>query len=91
VATPDGLGYYVATADGGVYTFGSAGFHGSLNGQALNQPIVDMALTPRGDGYWLAAADGGVFGFERGLLPGLGRRCGTWPAPVEAIAATAVG
>jgi 3D (Asp-Asp-Asp) domain-containing protein len=60
-STPDGQGYWLVAADGGIFTFGDAGFFGSLGGSALNQPIVGMASTPDGRGYWLVAADGGIF------------------------------
>ena len=62
-ATPSGRGYWLAGSDGGVLTYGDAGFHGSLGDTHLNQPIVGMAATPTGGGYWLAATDGGVFTF----------------------------
>jgi len=63
VRTPDGNGYWVATAEGNVYPFGDARSYGSMGGQALNAPIVGMATTPSGNGYWLVASDGGVFSF----------------------------
>ncbi|MEO1062487.1 MAG: CapA family protein [Actinomycetota bacterium] len=56
-------GYWFAAADGGVFAFGDAGFHGSMGGVALNASIVGMASTASGEGYWLVAADGGVFAF----------------------------
>jgi SpoIID/LytB domain protein len=56
-------GYWLAAADGGVFSFGDAQFYGSMGGQPLNQPIVGMAAVPGGGGYWLVAADGGVFTF----------------------------
>jgi hypothetical protein len=31
-ATPDGRGYWLVAADGGIFTFGDAGFYGSLGG-----------------------------------------------------------
>ena len=64
-ATPDGKGYWMAGADGGVYAFGDAGFYNSLPGLGVtpNAPIVGMAATPDGKGYWLVGADGGVFAF----------------------------
>ena len=62
-ATPDGKGYWLVAADGGVFSFGDASFYGSQGGAKLNQPIVGMAATPDGKGYWLVAADGGVFSF----------------------------
>ena len=60
-STPDGGGLWLVAADGGVFSFGDATFHGSEGGVHLDQPIVGMASTPDGDGYWLVAADGGVF------------------------------
>lgn len=62
-ATPADPGYWLASADGGVYTAGNAGFYGSLGALHLQGPIVAMAATPDGRGYWLAALDGGVFAF----------------------------
>jgi hypothetical protein len=62
-ATPDGKGYWLVAADGGVFAFGDANFYGSAGATPLNQPIVGMASTPDGRGYWLVAADGGVFSF----------------------------
>src|SRR5688572_5850466 len=60
---PHPLGYWIITADGGVFTFGNAPFFGSTGGQTLNAPIVDAGVTRDGGGYWLQAADGGIFGF----------------------------
>ena len=62
-ATPDGRGYWLVTADGGVFAFGDAAFEGSMGGTHLQCAVVGMAATPDGRGYWLAAADGGVFSF----------------------------
>ena len=50
-------------ADGGIFTFGNAGFFGSEGATHLNSPIVGMTSTPDGGGYWLVAADGGIFTF----------------------------
>ena len=62
-ATPDGGGYWLAASDGGVFSYGDAGFYGSAGGMPLNKPVVGMAATPDGGGYWLAASDGGVFSY----------------------------
>jgi hypothetical protein len=62
-STPNGNGYWLVAADGGVFAFGDAGFYGSMGGKHLDQPVVGMAATPSGNGYWLVAADGGVFAF----------------------------
>jgi hypothetical protein len=64
VPTANGKGYYLATANGAVYTFGNAVNHGSMATAHLNAPIVAMALDPATGGYWLVAADGGVFSFH---------------------------
>jgi hypothetical protein len=60
-ATPDGGGYWLVGADGGVFSFGDAVFHGGTGGTRLNAPIVGMAATPDGGGYWLVGTDGGIF------------------------------
>ena len=46
-----------------MFTFGGAGFFGSLGTLHLNEPIVGMATTPHSKGYWLVASDGGIFAF----------------------------
>jgi hypothetical protein len=42
-ATASGNGYWFVASDGGIFTYGDAGFHGSTGDIALNQPIVGMA------------------------------------------------
>lgn len=56
-------GYWLAASDGGIFTYGDAGFFGSTGDLVLNKPIVTMAATPTREGYWLAASDGGIFNF----------------------------
>ncbi|HEY4411187.1 MAG TPA: SpoIID/LytB domain-containing protein, partial [Acidimicrobiia bacterium] len=56
-------GYWVAAPDGGIFTFGEAGFYGSTGSLKLNAPILGLSATPSGQGYWLAASDGGIFNF----------------------------
>jgi len=56
-------GLVLGAGDGGVFTYGTAAFAGSMGGQHLNAPIVGVADTPDGGGYWLVASDGGVFSF----------------------------
>jgi N-acetyl-anhydromuramyl-L-alanine amidase AmpD len=63
IARPQGDGYWEVGADGGIFSYGAAAFHGSLGGVALNAPIVGGAATPSGEGYWLVGQDGGVFSF----------------------------
>ncbi|HEX4979255.1 MAG TPA: S8 family serine peptidase [Acidimicrobiales bacterium] len=89
-AKPDRLGYRMVAADGGIFTFGDATFHGSTGAMRLNSPIVGMAPTPTGDGYWLVAADGGVFTFGDAGFFG---SAGSLPlkAPVVGMDATPTG
>ncbi len=56
-------GYWQVAADGGIFTFGSAGFYGSAGSMRLNKPVVGMAPTPDHRGYWLVASDGGIFAY----------------------------
>jgi hypothetical protein len=56
-------GYNEVASDGGIFSFGSAPFHGSTGASPLNRPVVGMAMTPDSQGYWLVASDGGIFTF----------------------------
>jgi hypothetical protein len=56
-------GYWLIAADGNVYPFGDASFHGSLAGVPTNRPVAGAVATPTGQGYWLVGVDGGVFSF----------------------------
>src|SRR5207244_1376487 len=60
---PYGRGDWLVAADGGIFSFGDAGFFGSTGSLHLNKPIVGMAAAPDGRGYWLVASDGGIFSF----------------------------
>jgi hypothetical protein len=62
-STPDGLGYWLVAADGGIFAYGDAGFYGSTGSIKLNEPITGMAATADGNGYWLVASDGGIFSY----------------------------
>ena len=86
----DGKGYWLDASDGGIFTFGSAQFYGSMGGTRLNQPMVGMAATPTGRGYWLAAADGGVFSFGDARFYG-SKGDTHLNQPVVGIASTATG
>jgi hypothetical protein len=44
-STPDGGGYWLVATDGGIFSFGDAGFSGSVGGQPLNAPMTGMAAT----------------------------------------------
>ena len=72
-ATPDGGGYLITDAAGGVAAHGPAASYGSLAGRALNAPIAHIVSTPDGKGYWLVAADGGTFSFgDAGIYGSMG-------------------
>jgi hypothetical protein len=80
------VGYRLAAADGGLFSFGDAPFAGSAAGTAP-VPVVGAARHVSGRGYWLARADGRVeaFGSAQALpTPALERGAG----PVVGIAAT---
>ncbi len=58
-ATSTARGYWMFAADGGIFSFGAAEFHGTtLNSTA---DLAGMAPTPSGGGYWLVDNDGDVF------------------------------
>ncbi len=69
-------GYWLVGSDGGIFTFGSAGFYGSTGSLKLQRPVVGITPTTNKGGYWLDASDGGVFAFGDagfyGSIPGLG-------------------
>ena len=87
---PPANGYWLAAADGGVFSFGDAAFFGSEGGTHLTAPVVGMASTPDGGGYWLVAKDGGVFSFGDAAFYGSmgGKKLN---APVVGIASTPDG
>jgi hypothetical protein len=89
--TPALLGGYTEVAsDGGIFTFGDAGFFGSEGGSHLNAPIVGIASTPSGNGYWEVASDGGIFTF--GDAGYFGSEGGSHlNAPIVGIASTPSG
>ena len=85
-----GRGYWVASADGGVFALGDAPFLGSAGALRLTAPLVGLAASPSGAGYWLVARDGGVFSFGdatyRGSMGG-----GRLNAPIVGMAPTPTG
>ena len=62
-STPDGHGYWLTDAAGGVSAHGTAVGYGSLVGDTLNAPIAHIVSAPDGHGYWLVVSDGGIFSF----------------------------
>ncbi len=77
-------------SDGGVFSFGDAGFYGSEGGHPLDRPIVAMAAAPDGGGYWEVASDGGIFSFgDAGFYGSEGGH--PLNAPIVGMAATPDG
>jgi hypothetical protein len=85
-------GYWIAGANGEVWSCGDAPFYGSLVtlGVTPAKPIVGIAATPDHRGYWLVASDGGVFAFGDAHFYG---SMGGKPLnkPVEGMTATPTG
>jgi hypothetical protein len=83
-------GYWFVAADGGVFAYGDAEFHGSTGDIKLQKPVIGMAAPVNGGGYWMAASDGGVFAF--GNVPFLGSMGGQrLNKPIVGMAATPTG
>jgi IPT/TIG domain len=72
---PPANGYWEVASDGGIFSFGSAPFLGSMGGKHLNAPVVGMASDDSANGYWEVASDGGIFSF--GSAPFYGSMGGT--------------
>jgi len=53
-----GSGYWLVASDGGVFTYGRAGFYGSTGRIRLHAPVLGMERTGSAKGYWLSAYDG---------------------------------
>ncbi|MCU1429642.1 MAG: hypothetical protein JWL83_3642, partial [Actinomycetia bacterium] len=69
LAGPPG-GYMLGAGDGGVFTYGSVPFHGSLGQLSIRNAVVDIATTSTVSGYVMLGADGGVFTFGRTTFSG---------------------
>ena len=75
---PTGPGYWLLGLDGGVFSYGTAGYHGSTASLGTGKGLYEMtaiASTPDGRGYWLVSEEGGLFPFGDakfyGSLPSL--------------------
>ena len=87
---PPNSSYWLVASDGGVFTFGNAGFFGSAGSLPLVRPVVGMAPTASKGGYWLVASDGGIFSYGDADFHG---SMGGKPlnAPIVGMAATPDG
>jgi hypothetical protein len=87
--TSDGSGYWLASKDGRVASFGRAVHHGSVPVVDMRRPIIGIGSTP-GSGYVVAATDGSVFTF--GDAPFLGSMGGKpLNQPIVGVAVTPSG
>ena len=86
-ATPQGNGYWLATAAGGVFTFGGAKLFGSLSSSGAY--LSAIAGARRGQGYWLLSASGRIHGF--GAAPNFGSPTTGSHVEASALASTPTG
>jgi Pro-kumamolisin, activation domain len=90
-----GHGYWLVGSDGGIFSFGSAGFHGSTGSLKLQRPVVGITPTQDDGGYWLVASDGGIFSFGDstfyGSIPKLGIAPAGTPGTTNRLNAPIVG
>ena len=74
---PDGAGYWLYAADGGVFSYGAAPFLGSApgTGRCDLSPAVSLQVNATGGGYWIAMTEGNVLAmgtaFHHGDRPDL--------------------
>ncbi|HUA95449.1 MAG TPA: hypothetical protein VMB82_07950, partial [Acidimicrobiales bacterium] len=59
-AADSGGSYWEVAADGGIFSFGAATFHGSMGGQHLNSPVVGLAATGAGTSSGGTSLGGGA-------------------------------
>ena len=74
--SPTGRGYYLVGADGGVFAFGDAKYHGSIpelvaakQSEPVTSPVVSIMAIDN-NGYWLVCADGAVYAFGAAQFQG---------------------
>ena len=86
---PSGNGYWLASRDGRVFSFGHAESYGSVS-PSPPSPVVGIVATPTGKGYWLATSNGSIYTFGDAPFRG---SLGNVPLaqPVVGIAATPSG
>jgi hypothetical protein len=57
-------GFWLLGKDGGVFSFGTAQFVGSIGHLGGARQIVSMAADPDRTGYWFVGADGGIYAYK---------------------------
>ncbi len=87
---PPNSSYWLVASDGGIFTFGNAGFYGSAGNLPLVRPVIGMTPTASKSGYWLVASDGGIFSYgDAGFHGSMGGK--RLNAPIVGMAATPDG
>ena len=86
-ATAAGTGYWILTKAGGVWAFGSTGWHGSVARSNPGVGAVRMHATASGNGYWILGNDGGIYAYGDATWYGSAAKAGApdavdfWPTP----------
>jgi hypothetical protein len=62
-ATPSGKGYWMVAGDGGIFSFGDAGFYGSAVDGTAEKRVVDIAPSATGKGYYITGSNGAVYAY----------------------------
>ncbi|HUY21997.1 MAG TPA: family 43 glycosylhydrolase [Acidimicrobiales bacterium] len=88
-AGEDPEGYHLFGRDGGVFSFGSAAFAGSMGGTRLAGAVVGGAADIATGGYYEVGTDGGVFAFDAPFEGSMGGRA--LAAPMVGMATTPDG
>src|SRR5207244_5884066 len=57
-------GFWLLGRDGGVFSFGTAPFYGSVGNIPLNRQIVAMAAQPDSTGYWFVDSTGEIYVYK---------------------------
>jgi hypothetical protein len=57
-------GFWLLGKDGGVFSFGTAKYYGSIGYLGGARQAVSMAADPDGEGYWFVGPDGGIYAYK---------------------------
>jgi len=57
-------GFWLLSKDGGVFSFGTAKYFGSIGHLGGARQAVSMAADPDGEGYWFVGPDGGIYAYK---------------------------
>jgi hypothetical protein len=57
-------GFWLLGKDGGVFSFGTAKYYGSIGYLGGARQVVSMAADPDHEGYWFVGPDGGIYAYK---------------------------